>query len=934
MSKPNINKTFIESYTPPLFLFNGTGNPPVTLELKPYIQPFERILAKAELTSLLEIKGSLETEATPYLTFHSDTVPMEMLQRRLAYWQRIGTNVLEPTQQVCYEAISEGKDGLFDSKIIDLPKSRRLRYGPHGIHEYRGKFFPQLVKALINIAGLADGAIVLDPMCGSGTAVCEARVMGMKAIGIDINPMAIEISRFKAGSLNMSPEQLHSELEQLIGALKHTSIPDLESLWNKHDIEYLLRWFDPKALSEIAMIRTVIAHIGVPEVKAMAEIVLSNILRPISWQKNSSLRTQKEVTTYVEGNALQMFVEQINYQRKKICLYLSLIQDAQQLPNHEVIAGDARSLDSLLPAYVGECDALITSPPYATALPYIDTDRLSLIVLGLLPRKEHRSCESQLIGNREVSEGERQRHWETYQTRKHELPSTVCELIDNLAKANHGTEVGFRRRNLPALLAKYFLDMTDVFYSALQMMKPNASAFCIVGNNSTTINGDQRIEIPTNKFLWQIGKRVGWIGEQRVEMELLPSRDVFRKNSGSQETILVFKARKRLASTMRKAVYSQKQPTTQHQDNSDWNFHLSETQPHLHDLHPYPARFIPQIPRKAIEEWSKKGEVILDPFCGCGTTLLESVLLERPVIGIDNNSIAYLISQAKTTHYTHEDLRELQQFIDEIPFRMLSLVEEPQSDIWIPDSKNLDTWFDESAILELGRLKTLIEELATRPKTLALAVFSSIIVRVSYQDSDTRYARINRLYQPGSVEKLFTAKLTDAIRRAIVIINYPKTEATVYLGDSRNLKKISSGSVSLVVTSPPYLNAYDYHKYHRQRLHWIDGNIEFARDYEIGKHDVFTRPKATAAPYFEDMEKCFVEWYRVLRPGGRAFIVIGDAIVNGQPIPVADHFIEILMKIGFQHENQWIRQIPETRKSFNRHNSRINEEHVLLFQRN
>lgn len=57
----------------------------------------------------------------------------------------------------------------FDGKAISIPNRRVLRYGPHGAHEYRGKFFPQLVRALLNIAAVKRGDVVLDPMCGSGT---------------------------------------------------------------------------------------------------------------------------------------------------------------------------------------------------------------------------------------------------------------------------------------------------------------------------------------------------------------------------------------------------------------------------------------------------------------------------------------------------------------------------------------------------------------------------------------------------------------------------------------------------------------------------------------------------------------------------------------------------------------------------------------------
>ena len=949
--------TLIESHTPPLPLFEMQRGTQVTLELKPYIQPFERILAKAELAGLLGMKTPLRAEATPYLTLCSDTVPVEVLQRRLAYWQRIGKGgIMDTTLQVRYEATSDGKNGATSPTCnTPLPNRRRLRYGPHGIHEYRGKFFPQLVKSFMNVAGLTEGAIVLDPMCGSGTTICEARALGMKAIGVELNPLAVEISQLKANLLLVNPTQLHSALEQLIAALKQASAPEFDRLWTQRDRDYLLRWFDPQALRDIAMIRTTIAGIETPEVQAMAAIGLSNILRDVSWQKNKSLRTQRQITAYTEGRALQAFVEEVKSQREKLLPYLSWLQNGQPFPPHEVITGDARCLDALLPDYVGGCDVLITSPPYATALPYIDTDRLSLIVLGLLPRQEHRAREFQLIGNREVTEAQRRELWDTYQVRKSELPEDVWQFIDTIAQSNHRGTVGFRRRNLPALLAKYFLDMTDALRAAHQMMRPGAYAFYVVGNNSTTVNGDRHLEIPTNEFLWHIGKQVGWIGEQVVDMELLPSRDVFQKNSGTKETILVFKAQKRSGTPARKARYSRTERTLQQEKGTDWNFHTEETQPHLHALHPYPARFIPQIPRKAIEAWTAKGEVVLDPFCGCGTTLLESVLLGRNTIGVDNNSVAHLISQAKTAHYTRDDLQELQQFVSALPLQLsgglqASTQTEPagsKPDMtdnacfaalrkacpWIPDCEKLRYWFDAEAIGELGRLKCLIAQLKARPKLLALAAFSAIIVRVSYQESDTRYARVKRPYRQGEVVKRFTAKVTDAICRAREIVDCPKAEATLYLNDSREVSRIESESVNLIVTSPPYLNAYDYHKYHRQRLHWIDGDIKLARDAEIGKHDTFTRPRATPEPYFEDMERCFIEWHRVLRSGGRAFIVIGDAIVKGQPVPVAERFLDIMTRIGFHPEKLWMRQIPQARKSFNRHHSRINEEHLLLFQR-
>lgn len=380
---------------------------------------------------------------------------------------------------------------------------------------------------------------------------------------------------------------------------------------------------------------------------------------------------------------------------------------------------------------------------------------------------------------------------------------------------------------------------------------------------------------------------------------------------------------------IRRAIFSRENHIKVRKNGNEWDFHNENTQQHLHALHPYPARFIPQIPRQAVLRWTEENDMVLDPFCGCGTTLLESILLNRPAIGIDNNAVACLISKAKTIAYKKSDLNTLREFERNLNSSLQSSFLYQTS---IPEYDSLEYWFDKKAVSDLGKLKWAITQLPNKSKTLAMALLSSIIVNVSFQDSDTRYTRNIKPYNSELAIKLFKSKLRDTINRLVEIINVHKAKCEVYQGDSRYLNKIKDNTIKLIVTSPPYLNAYDYHKYHRHRLHWIDGDVAFARDLEIGKHDIFSRPKAKPDRYFDDMEECFKEWYRVLRKGGRALIVIGDAIVSGKPVSVGDEFIKSAEDIGFDCENRWIRKIEKNRKSFNQ-KARIDEEHVILLYR-
>ena len=112
-------------------------------------------------------------------------------------------------------------------------------------------------------------------------------------------------------------------------------------------------------------------------------LALSNIIRSVSWQKGDDLRVRKEVRPDADIDPIGEFLEELQRSAKAI-LALLYHQQAQPVGTFDIQEGDARALPVLWQQWRGKVDAVITSPPYATALPYLDTDRLSLFYLGLL----------------------------------------------------------------------------------------------------------------------------------------------------------------------------------------------------------------------------------------------------------------------------------------------------------------------------------------------------------------------------------------------------------------------------------------------------------------------------------------------------------------------------------------------------------------------
>lgn len=82
---------------------------------------------------------------------------------------------------------------------------------------------------------------------------------------------------------------------------------------------------------------------------------------------------------------------------------------------------------------------------------------------------------------------------------------------------------------------------------------------------------------------------------------------------------------------------------------SDWSFASEDTRYLTHPIHRYSSKFVPQIPRRLIEQLTGAGSYVLDNFVGSGTTLVEANLLKRHCVGVDLNPVACAIAKAKIT---------------------------------------------------------------------------------------------------------------------------------------------------------------------------------------------------------------------------------------------------------------------------------------------
>lgn len=358
----------------------------------------------------------------------------------------------------------------------------------------------------------------------------------------------------------------------------------------------------------------------------------------------------------------------------------------------------------------------------------------------------------------------------------------------------------------------------------------------------------------------------------------------------------------------------------------DWNLDNSKTSL-LHSIHPYPAKFIPELPRNILNQLRVPDDsIVFDPFCGSGVTLTEAQKLGIPSVGIDLNPIACLLSRVKTFSKNIEIVTQAQKIVDRC--------QENFKSVEIPDIKNLNHWFKEDI---QRNISILIEEIKkideTEIRDWLYFCLSANLVKLSNQDSDTRYAAVEKNVTGDDVfsafiktaKKLEKAKLEQEIKASATVIN-----KNSLLLESQDLPQ----KIGITITSPPYPNAYEYWLYHKYRMWWLGYDAEKVKVDEIGaRPHYFKKNHQTADDFIRQMETLFEFLSRNSVQGAYSVFIIGrskihDEIVNN------DLIIENAgIKNGFEHIGTIKRTVKSSRKSFNLSHARIKDEYLVVHQK-
>ena len=357
----------------------------------------------------------------------------------------------------------------------------------------------------------------------------------------------------------------------------------------------------------------------------------------------------------------------------------------------------------------------------------------------------------------------------------------------------------------------------------------------------------------------------------------------------------------------------------------------------IHRWYSYVEGFSWIFVRKILQGHVKNSNfVVLDPFCGSGTTLVEASLSGIPSIGYDVNPFLTFVSSVKTNFSVNTD--EINIELDKIREKTKKF---RAKDIPSLNSLNLSTLFandhvfGEKILPKVLFLKKCFNQIENNSiKNLFALSLCSIIIEISnYRRGPDLALKREKLVNAPVFERFFE-RISISVDDLKNLDSSNTIKPKIYTGDSRFLKKINENTADCVITSPPYLNGTNYFRNTKLELWFTEmlSSSEQLHDYRekaitAGICDVFkskrretnipivreivkeiseiaydSRIPVMVSTYFEEISTCFQNLFRVMKSNAKCYWVVGDSAFSKILVPTDDITVEIAEKIGFKHE--------------------------------
>lgn len=317
-----------------------------------------------------------------------------------------------------------------------------------------------------------------------------------------------------------------------------------------------------------------------------------------------------------------------------------------------------------------------------------------------------------------------------------------------------------------------------------------------------------------------------------------------------------------------------------------------------HGFHTYPARMHPRLARELIARFSEPGDVVLDPFCGSGTVLVEALAAGRKPQGVDLNPLALRITEV---HCALRNAAARRRF----ELQLVQVAEASEERVRsrararIPIERDLQAYYQPHVLFEIAGLREEIDRVPDGFERRALLiVFSSLLIKFSRKRADTSGDTVDKRIRKGLVTEFFVRKGRElSMRWEALSEAAPRDafDARLLCGDARELSRLLGARfrADLIVSSPPYGGTYDYAHHHALRNAWLGLESERLQEREIGARRTLARARDGAARWDDELLATLRAMREVSSQHSRVILWIGDAEIDRRRIPADEQVAEL-----------------------------------------